>query len=278
MLQHLEEPSIIVMDNASYHSVLSENYPKANEKKANVQKWLSGKEVEYSPVLCDLIHQPTPSYQTLILLNMTSPNFNILDRTLGDRKFKILTHALWDNFTDSLRTYSPQRQLITLLEQRNIPFPQEQAFSNSAQLVALPTSAGIKVYIPTKGDFFFREELKNETSQVPKPSYSTQNTKFGISNNAGFSDSTQFSKLISWNSILPVIKLICEHIIRDIKYFEDLDLSMQKYTNFNLEYAKCEIQFLSVFSKFVIAAASLSQDYSMLSAEILLTASFSIQT
>jgi transposase len=50
MLQHLEEPSIIVMDNASYHSVLLENYPKANEKKANVQKWLSEKGVEYSPL------------------------------------------------------------------------------------------------------------------------------------------------------------------------------------------------------------------------------------
>ena len=38
------------MDNASYHSVLLENYPKANEKKANVQKWLSEKGVEYSPL------------------------------------------------------------------------------------------------------------------------------------------------------------------------------------------------------------------------------------
>ncbi|XP_060855104.1 uncharacterized protein LOC132946628 [Metopolophium dirhodum] len=50
MLQHLEEPSVIVMDNAPYHSVLAENYPKANERKADVQKWLSEKGVEYSPL------------------------------------------------------------------------------------------------------------------------------------------------------------------------------------------------------------------------------------
>lgn len=50
MLQHLEEKSIIVMDNALYHSVLLENYPKANEKKSNVQKWLSEKGIEYSPL------------------------------------------------------------------------------------------------------------------------------------------------------------------------------------------------------------------------------------
>jgi hypothetical protein len=30
MLNNLEEPCVIVMDNASYHSVLSVNYPKSN--------------------------------------------------------------------------------------------------------------------------------------------------------------------------------------------------------------------------------------------------------
>ncbi|KAF0706107.1 DDE 3 domain-containing protein [Aphis craccivora] len=48
-----EEPSVIVMYSAPYHSVLVENYPKipkANEKKENVQKWLSEKGVEYSPL------------------------------------------------------------------------------------------------------------------------------------------------------------------------------------------------------------------------------------
>jgi hypothetical protein len=38
LLNNLEEPSVIVMDNASYHSTLVENYPKSNWKKADVQK------------------------------------------------------------------------------------------------------------------------------------------------------------------------------------------------------------------------------------------------
>jgi len=38
LLNHLEEPSIIVMDNASYHLTLAENYPKSNSIKSDVQK------------------------------------------------------------------------------------------------------------------------------------------------------------------------------------------------------------------------------------------------
>jgi len=40
MLGNLEEPCIIVMDNATYHSTLTEEYPKANTRKTDVQKWL----------------------------------------------------------------------------------------------------------------------------------------------------------------------------------------------------------------------------------------------
>jgi len=38
MLNNLEEPSVIVMGNASYHSALLENYPKNNTKKINLQE------------------------------------------------------------------------------------------------------------------------------------------------------------------------------------------------------------------------------------------------
>ncbi|XP_022172706.1 uncharacterized protein LOC111035407 [Myzus persicae] len=50
MLANLEEPCIVVMDNASYHSVLSDDYPKVNARKADVQKWLEKKCIQYSPV------------------------------------------------------------------------------------------------------------------------------------------------------------------------------------------------------------------------------------
>jgi len=50
LLNNLEEPSVIVMDNASYHSTLVENYPKNNWRKADVQKWLTEKNIEFSPL------------------------------------------------------------------------------------------------------------------------------------------------------------------------------------------------------------------------------------
>ncbi|KAL5246423.1 hypothetical protein ACI65C_013831 [Semiaphis heraclei] len=50
MLNNLEEPCIIVMDNASYHSVLSINYPKSNAIKSSIQQWLREKGVDFSPL------------------------------------------------------------------------------------------------------------------------------------------------------------------------------------------------------------------------------------
>ncbi|XP_050064650.1 uncharacterized protein LOC126553545 [Aphis gossypii] len=49
MLNHLEEPSVIVMDNASYHSMLMDNFPKSNSRKAVVEEWLKNKNVDFSP-------------------------------------------------------------------------------------------------------------------------------------------------------------------------------------------------------------------------------------
>jgi len=50
MLNKLEEPCVIVMDNASYYSVLSVNYPKSNATKSSVQEWLREKGVDFSPL------------------------------------------------------------------------------------------------------------------------------------------------------------------------------------------------------------------------------------
>jgi len=50
ILQNLKEPSIIVMDNAWYNwvHIHSKNYPKSNESKIKIQKWLRVKGVEFS--------------------------------------------------------------------------------------------------------------------------------------------------------------------------------------------------------------------------------------
>ncbi|KAL4090822.1 hypothetical protein QTP88_025592 [Uroleucon formosanum] len=50
MLMNLEEPSIIVMDNASYNFALLKDYPKSNSRKADVQQWLRDKNIDFSPV------------------------------------------------------------------------------------------------------------------------------------------------------------------------------------------------------------------------------------
>lgn len=50
MLRNLEEPCVIVMDNASYLSVQMNNYPKCNAKKIELQKWLKEKEIDFSPI------------------------------------------------------------------------------------------------------------------------------------------------------------------------------------------------------------------------------------
>jgi len=46
-LKLLEEGSIIVMDNASYHSTLLEKVPRTNWKKADIQQWLADHNVPF---------------------------------------------------------------------------------------------------------------------------------------------------------------------------------------------------------------------------------------
>jgi len=50
MLNNLEEPCVKVMDNASYHSVFSINYPKSNAIKSSVQQWPRENGVDFSPL------------------------------------------------------------------------------------------------------------------------------------------------------------------------------------------------------------------------------------
>lgn len=49
MLNHLEEPPVIVMGYASYHLCLMENFPKDNCQKAVVEVWSKSKNIEFSP-------------------------------------------------------------------------------------------------------------------------------------------------------------------------------------------------------------------------------------
>jgi len=50
MLNSLEDPSVIVMDNASYHSTLVDNFSKSHTRKADVQAWLTKRNIDFSPL------------------------------------------------------------------------------------------------------------------------------------------------------------------------------------------------------------------------------------
>lgn len=47
-LNLLEEPSVIIVDNASYHSIQLEKIPTRNTRKAEIQEWLTKKKIPYS--------------------------------------------------------------------------------------------------------------------------------------------------------------------------------------------------------------------------------------
>lgn len=62
LLPHLEEPSLIIMDNASYHSVLVEKTPTSSTLKSDMQQWLRDHNIPFDltmlkPQLLGLIHR-----------------------------------------------------------------------------------------------------------------------------------------------------------------------------------------------------------------------------
>jgi len=50
LLKNLEEPFVIVMDNAPYNSIIRDKYPKSNWRKADVQQWLNKNNIEFHPL------------------------------------------------------------------------------------------------------------------------------------------------------------------------------------------------------------------------------------
>lgn len=47
LLVNLEEPSTIILDNASYHSTILNKVPTTASKKADIQEWLSRNNIHY---------------------------------------------------------------------------------------------------------------------------------------------------------------------------------------------------------------------------------------
>lgn len=47
LLKNLEKPSLIVMDNASYHSSLEDKIPNSSWTKANIKDWLQKQHIQF---------------------------------------------------------------------------------------------------------------------------------------------------------------------------------------------------------------------------------------
>ena len=69
LLANLQEKSVIIMDNASYHSMQSEKNPTSSSRKADIQNWLRSHNIEFDndmlrPQLLALAkaHKPPPKY------------------------------------------------------------------------------------------------------------------------------------------------------------------------------------------------------------------------
>jgi len=127
----------------------------------------------------------------------------------------MLVHTFWKNFVESLRSYAPNPPLQGLLSIYQLNFPSGSGFPTNSQLVALPTGPGLKVYIPTKDDYFFREEMSHDASQ--KVLFSNTSTKFGISVATGFSDAATTSRTIDWSLIIPILKVVVSTVSRNVE-------------------------------------------------------------
>lgn len=72
LLDNIAPNSIIVMDNASYHSVLADRAPTAASKKVDVQEWLKSKGIPYPPSslkgeLLGIVKEHKPRFKTYVL-------------------------------------------------------------------------------------------------------------------------------------------------------------------------------------------------------------------
>lgn len=70
LIPNLHVPTLIVMDNAPYHSICINKCPNTNYRKADMQQWLRENNIEFSeqytkPQLYELIkrHKPSPEYE-----------------------------------------------------------------------------------------------------------------------------------------------------------------------------------------------------------------------
>ena len=83
-LHLLEEGSIIIMDNASYHSRVINKPPSRNTRKADIQEWLQQNNIKYHPfeTIIELLHK-VKQYKSVV-------NIYELDQLASERGHEII--------------------------------------------------------------------------------------------------------------------------------------------------------------------------------------------
>ena len=89
LLPTLDEPSVIILDNASYHNKQQDKPPTTQNKKSDIQEWLDEHNITYEPTnikktLLDNVkqHRPKPIYLTDEVANEHGHNI-VFDFLLG---------------------------------------------------------------------------------------------------------------------------------------------------------------------------------------------------
>lgn len=83
LLDNLQEKSVIIMDNASYHSVHSDKNPTSSTRKADIQEWLRKHNIPFDNNML------RPQLLALAKKHKSPPNF-VIDKVAKDRGHEIL--------------------------------------------------------------------------------------------------------------------------------------------------------------------------------------------
>lgn len=132
LIPNLEEPSVIIMDNASYHSVIINKVPNTQTRKSNIREWLRDNGIPYedyhtkAELLCIVKRNtPDPIYEADEILNQCGHEvlrlppyhcdlnaielvWSLAKRKVASKNIAVTTAALEEIIKDSFENVSAQ--------------------------------------------------------------------------------------------------------------------------------------------------------------------------
>ena len=131
LLPTLDEPSVIILDNASYHNKQMDKAPTAKDRKGTIQQWLKDHSIQYNDTdikktLLELVkqHRPEPLYltdkvihdhgHTVLRLPVAHCELNPIELAWSQVKRHVARHNKAYNLTEVYRlTYDGFKQVTT---------------------------------------------------------------------------------------------------------------------------------------------------------------------